>query len=124
MFTQNGFKAKISALLDVTNHDDTVADILQDITDERGEVDEVIRRHAVNYPDDGDSFEFQNDEEDWKSKYNDLKDKYNSRFFRHPDPETTVIPDVSSPLATVNGMDEADKDLERNEEKQIDDLFK
>lgn len=125
MFTANGFRKKMEALLELSNHDDAVADILQEISNERGEVDSVIRSNASNYPEEGDLFDFVGtDREDWRRKYEDLKSKYNARFFRNADPGTTVIPDLSSPDVAEEGMEYTDRDIEEKEEKQIDDLFK
>lgn len=126
MLTRKGFEARISNILDVTNRDENVATILEELVNERGEVDGVIRSYAKEYPEEDEIFDFERGDSDlWKTKYEDLKDKYNRRFFRNDESgQTTAIADTSSATATSIGEEKTDSKIEEKEQKEIDDLFK
>lgn len=125
MLTKKGFESRISNILDATDRDENVAAILEELVNERGEVDGVIRSYAKTYPEEDEIFDFERGDSDlWKTKYEDLKDKYNRRFFRNDESgQTTAIVDTSSATATSNGEEKADSKVEEKVQKEIDDLF-
>lgn len=127
MLTSNGFKARMKRLLELTDMNDTVADIVEELTVERNEVDPVLRNHSKSYPDDGEIFDFEERDagDDWKAKYDDLKEKYTRRFFRNDESgTTTAIMDVSKAEEASVGMEGKDGRLEEEEQKGIDSLFR
>lgn len=124
MYTLRGLKNKISSLMEISNFDEKAVSVLDEIYKEREELDERIRRYAKDYSDDSEEFnEWQDsDSGEWEGKYNDLKDKYMSRFF-DGDKETVLRDSDVSAVRDAEDMKRADEELEPEEQKQIDDLF-
>lgn len=125
MYTASGFTNKLKSILDAAQYDDRVADIIKDLTDERTEVDTILRRYSNNYPDDGEEFEYKEirtDRSDWETKYNDLREKYQRRFFGK-DVDTVPAEGNRDTENTSEELEDNNEEIEENIQKGIDSLF-
>lgn len=106
--TQEEFKEKMKSILEISGENDEIADII-----------DVVLNDPVDAP-------ANQEDGEWKKKYEELKDKYYKRFFDGDEKNTTVIPagDNSRSSETIsNEISSGDTEDVKNEEKTIDDLF-
>lgn len=128
MLTLAGYQNRIKQILEATNLDAGVAEELSELNREREEVDVVIRSYVSNYPNNDEIFDFtpetknRSSQDDWESKYNDIKAKYYARFFGKDD--TAIVGgDNAGSLQATQNMDVADDKIEEEEQRGIDSLF-
>lgn len=122
MYTLRGIENRIKDIMERVDFDESTVKALDEIYQERKEIDGYLRSRAKDYDEEKEEFNEWNEESDWESRYNDLKAKYMGRFF-HGETSRVTNTDLS-PEQQYREVDIKDSMIEEEEDKQIDDLFK